>query len=162
MPEFWRYQGSEYASGFEYARILNIPEFWIYQGYTEFRICLNNSWLRLNMPDYVCVCLNMPGYSRIYVNIPKSAWMTCFPFPLWLHYTTRGSLFEGLQESRGYSLKEHEAVFLKRQNLIFSIAAGCISFVFCFRLNIFRRKILICCRSRREGGLGALNRDIPF
>ena len=26
MPEFWVYQCSEYASGFEYARILNIPE----------------------------------------------------------------------------------------------------------------------------------------
>ena len=27
VPEFWIYLGSEYASGFEYARILNIPEF---------------------------------------------------------------------------------------------------------------------------------------
>ena len=27
MPEFWMYQGSEYASGFEYARILNSPDF---------------------------------------------------------------------------------------------------------------------------------------
>ena len=26
MPEFWVYECSEYASGFEYARILNIPE----------------------------------------------------------------------------------------------------------------------------------------
>ena len=25
--EFWIYQGSEYASGFKYARILKIPEF---------------------------------------------------------------------------------------------------------------------------------------
>ena len=42
-------------------------------------------------------------------------------------------------------MKEHEAVFLKRQNLVFSIAAGSISFVFCFRINIFIRKIYICC-----------------
>ena len=27
VPEFLIYQGSEYASGFEYARILNTPEF---------------------------------------------------------------------------------------------------------------------------------------
>ena len=45
--------------------------------------------------------------------------MAFFTFPLWLHYITRGYLFERLQETRGYSLKEHEAAFLKRQNLIF-------------------------------------------
>ena len=28
-PEVRIYKGSEYASGFEYARIPNIPEFWI-------------------------------------------------------------------------------------------------------------------------------------
>ena len=54
---------------------------------------------------------------------------------------TCGYLFECLQESRGYSLKEHEAVFLKRQNLIFSITAVSILFVFCFRLNILTNKI---------------------
>ena len=27
VPESWIYQGSEYASGFEYVRILNILEF---------------------------------------------------------------------------------------------------------------------------------------
>ena len=35
--------------------------------------------------------------------------------------------------------KEHEVVFLKRQNLIFPIAAGSISFA--FFLNIFTSKI---------------------
>ena len=44
-------------------------------------------------------------------------------------------------ESWSYCLKKHEAVFLKRQNLIFPIAAGSIWFVFCFRLNIFTSKI---------------------
>lgn len=38
-------------------------------------------------------------------------------------------------------MKEHEAVFLKIQNLIFSVAAGNISFVFRFRFNIFTSKI---------------------
>ena len=37
-------------------------------------------------------------------------------------------------------MKEYEAVFLKRQNLIFSIVAGSIGFNFSFRLNIFRIK----------------------
>ena len=40
---------------------------------------------------------------------------------------------------------EHGAIFLKRQKLIFSVADGSISFVFCFRLNIFTSKIWICC-----------------
>ena len=37
-------------------------------------------------------------------------------------------LFERLQETKRYTLKEHETVFLKMQNLIFSIAAGSIWF----------------------------------
>ena len=36
---------------------------------------------------------------------------------------------------------EHEAVFMKRQNLIFSVAAESILLVFCFRLNVFTTKI---------------------
>ena len=108
IPEFWIYKGSEYASGFEYARILNIPNFWIYQSYTGFGICLNNSWICLNMPDYVSICLNISEYAELRVN-------------------------------------EHGAIFLKRQKLIFSVADGSISFVFCFRLNIFTSKIWICC-----------------
>ena len=48
-------------------------------------------------------------------------------------------------------MKEHEAFFLKRQNFVFSIAAGSISFVFCFRLNIFTGKISFCCTFRGQG-----------
>ena len=36
-------------------------------------------------------------------------------FVLHLHYIARDYLLEDLQETSGYSLKEHEAVFLKRQ-----------------------------------------------
>ena len=36
-----------------------------------------------------------------------------------------------------YDLKEHEAVFLKRQNLFFSIVGGSISFVFLFWTKYF-------------------------
>ena len=65
-------QGSEYASNFKYASVLNIAGFWIYQGseyasgsgYTTIMkyirvtqgseyawICLNNSWMWLIMPE---------------------------------------------------------------------------------------------------------------
>ena len=40
-----------------------------------------------------------------------------------------------------YALIEHEAVFLKRQKLPFSIVAGSIWFFFYFRLHIFTSKI---------------------
>ena len=41
VPEICLYQGSEYTSGFQYAKILSIPEFCINQGYAGLRICLN-------------------------------------------------------------------------------------------------------------------------
>ena len=63
LEKFWIYQGSDYASDFEYARILNVPEFWICQGYTGFRMCLNNSWICLIMSGYVWICLNMYKYA---------------------------------------------------------------------------------------------------
>ena len=104
VPEFWLYQGSEYA------KILNISEFWISQDYIhcvksiqirsyfwsvfsciwfEFgallldtfyavirhRTCLNRSWLYLNMPDHVCIDLNMLEYAGICVNMLKFVWM---------------------------------------------------------------------------------------
>ena len=93
--EFCISQGSECASGFEYARILNIPEFWICQGYTEFRICLNDSWICLNMPEYTWICLNLPKWLLFNISPLHS-------FCTWKH----GSLFERLQETRGCFLKE--------------------------------------------------------
>ena len=39
------------------------------------------------------------------------------------------------------SLKEYQPVFLKRENLIFSVVVGSISFTFSFRLNSFTSKI---------------------
>ena len=62
------------------------------------------------MPEYAWICPNL--HDGFY-----------FTFPLWLHYITCGSLFEGPQETRGLSLKESEAVFSKWQNFILSIAA---------------------------------------
>ena len=130
---------------FEHVRILNIPKFWICQCYTRFNICLNNSWICLKMPDYVWICLKMQEYAGIRVNMPKSAWMTLildiliFPFALQSpSYFNRWLLIWTSTEDYKHSLKEHETVFFKIQNLFFfSIAAGNISFVFCFRLNTF-------------------------
>ena len=68
IPGFWIVQQSEYVSGsecarvldipglwmwfgFEYDRILNIPKFCICHGYTGLRICLNKCWICLNMSD---------------------------------------------------------------------------------------------------------------
>ena len=75
--------GSEYASGSEYARVLNILVFWICKGYagSEYAwICLNNSWIFLNIPEYAWICLNLaellllctsPLPSLVYLN----AWL---------------------------------------------------------------------------------------
>ena len=50
-------------------------------------------------------------------------------------------------------LKEHEAVFLIRQNSIFYGVVGSIWFVFSFRLNIFTNKISnLLLRFEAEGG----------
>ena len=53
------WQGSKYASGSEYTRVLNVslvlnvPELWICQIYTEFGIYLLNSfWIFVNMREY--------------------------------------------------------------------------------------------------------------
>ena len=54
-----------------------------------------------------------------------------------------GDLFQRWHETVSYNLKEHEAVFLKRQNLFLFIVGGSSWFVFYFRLNIFRSKISI-------------------
>ena len=114
--------------------ILNIPWFWICLGYTRFWICLNNFWTCLNMPEYVEIC----------VNVPKSAWMAfgflshCNPMSTWM----RSYFFQCIYKSRSHSLKEHETVFLNRQNLIFPIVGESIWFVFCFRLNIFTRFLI--------------------
>ena len=162
VPEFWLYQGSEYASGFEYTMILNIPEFWICQGYTGFRICLNNSWICLNMPDYVWIFLNMSEYGGICMDMPKSSWIAFalhFPITLFVlqcpfSLNTWLLIWTSTGDSRGYGLKEHETFFLKKQNLFFY--SSCKYFIcFCFRLNIFKSKFYISCYlSRPSGGRG--------
>ena len=117
--------------------ILNIPGFWICQGYARFWICLN-VWKFLNMPDCLWVCLNMSEYAIICLNLPEWIFFTS-PFCNNLSTRTSGYLPQRLNDTRNYSLEEHEAAFLKRQNLFFSTVTGSIWFT--FWLNIFWSKI---------------------
>ena len=60
----------------------------------------------------------------IYLIMSELRKSACMAFVL--HFSiviTRGYLFQRLPETRSYCLKEHEAVFLKRQHLIFSLVA---------------------------------------
>ena len=54
IPRLGICQGSEYASGTEYVRVLDIP--WLYarvtQGSEYTWKCPNNSWICLIMPEY--------------------------------------------------------------------------------------------------------------
>ena len=124
--EFWIRQGSKYASGFKYARILNTSEFWI---------CLNISWLYLNMPDYVGICLNMPKYAWICLNLPE--WLLFYIYII-LHVVTYLKIFRRLvvivwRNMRLFSWRDKFDFFYSSWKYY--------SFVFCFRLNIFTSNI---------------------
>ena len=121
------WQGSEYAPvpDSEYIRVLNMP------GYTGFWICLNNFWTCLNMMKYVWMCLNLPEWLLFYFPIV----IPC----LLERIVTYFNVYTKLE----VRVKEYHAVFLKRQNLIFSVVGQSSSFVFCFRLNIFTRFLIM-------------------
>ena len=123
VAEFWIHQDSEYASVFEYAMILNITETWIYQGYTRFRICMNNSTICMIVSRYVWICPNMPTNAWLCLNAPERLlfYISHFPicFTILFYLNTRLLIWTSIGD---HSLKK-QAVFLKRQNLIFSIEA---------------------------------------
>ena len=96
-------------------------------GYTGFWICLNIPWivphylwLSLNMSKYAWISWNMCEYALICYNGFYSTFIHCNSLSTW----TRDYLFQRLRKTRSYSLKKHEAIFLKRQNLIFWIVGG--------------------------------------
>ena len=109
----------------------------------------------LKMPEYPwrCQkCMNMPMSTR-------RAFFFFYMSPIIIH-----CLLEFLVTcyfNKVYIVKKHEAVFLKRQNSIFSIVAGSVWFVFCFRLNICTR-FQICCYLLEPRGLGTVNLDRPI
>ena len=84
-------------------------------------LCLNSSWICLNMPGYIWISMNMLKYAWICLNRSALFLFYVFSFPHLFNNpfstSVRGYLFELLQETRRYGPKEHEAVFLKRQNL---------------------------------------------
>ena len=67
------------------------------------------------------MCLVMPDNAGICMNIPNA----CLLISRCSHGKILNTCF-----NEDYSLKEHEAVFLKRQNLIFSVVARNIWFAF--------------------------------
>ena len=126
VPEFWMYQGKQRfkkkGGGASWVSALKREAGWNPLMKYGLRIYQNNSWIcliisrcliSLNIPEYAWICLNMPEWLLFYIS----------PFPHLfcnlLSTGTRDYLFERLQETRYYSLKDHEAFFLKRQNLTF-------------------------------------------
>ena len=132
-PEFWISLWFWICQGFEYTRVLNVSlvlsmsRFWICKGYTGFGISLDRpEWFR-NMPECAGICVNMPNTVRMafYVLVPI---LILFLLERVVTYFN-----EIYNKEWGY--------FLEEKNLIFSIVAGCIWFIFCFRLRIFTSKI---------------------
>ena len=102
---FWMWQSFGYTrvlnttSSFECVIILNISAFWIRQGYRGFRICLNNSWLCLDMPEYAwigLICLN--GLCLTFSNFSSHSpiCFTTVPFLL-EHEVTYLNIYSRLQ-----------------------------------------------------------------
>ena len=73
------------------------------------------------------------------MNRPKSAWMA---FALHVPIVIPCLLESVVTYFKVYCLKEHEAVFLKKQNLILSRVAGSIWFVFWFQTTYFYKQDL--------------------
>ena len=76
------------------------------------------------MFDCAWIYRNMLDYVRVSVNMPKSAWIAFVDVSILI-----ACLLEHTYFNEVYSLKEQEPVFLKRQNLVFSlVVAGSILF----------------------------------
>ena len=110
-----------------------------------------NAWLFLDMPECARMCLNLLVW--LLFDISSFAYLIYNHFSNW----ARVYLFKNLQQTGVYSLKEHEATFFKRQNLIFFIATASISFV--------NSLLPFGAEGGREGmgvDLEAMKLDIPF
>ena len=95
LTVFWIYYGSEYATWYEIAMVLNMLEFycayehasgskyarvqymplvlnmagfWKCKVYKRFSIFLNHSWMFLIIPGYRWISLSMPEYTGLSVN----------------------------------------------------------------------------------------------
>ena len=87
--------------------------FWIYQDSKYVGVTQRSEYAQI-ISENVWIC-------QICVNVSKSAWLVfvlfphCNPLSTWM----LGYLFQCLYKTRSWSLKNYEAAFLKRQNLIF-------------------------------------------
>ena len=132
MQGFWTYQSSEYASGSEDARVLNMS------GLTGFWICLN-------MSDYVW--LNMPGYVWM-------AFVLYFPIAIPCLLERVLTYFSAYTKLEVLVLKKM-MLFLVGDTKIDFFYSSCNFIGFCFRLDIFTSKIsnlLLSLGAERGGG----------
>ena len=131
MQGFWTYQSSEYASGSEDARVLNMS------GLTGFWICLN-------MSDYVW--LNMPGYVWM-------AFVLYFPIVIPCLLERVLTYFNAYTKLEVLVLRKM-MLFLVGDTKIDFFYSSCNFIGFCFRLNIFTKisNLLLPLGAERGGG----------
>ena len=146
-------------SGSECARVLDITGLWIY---LWFWICQDSEYTRVlnmpglgrlqNMPGYAWLCLDMTEYWRIWyawlcLNLPERFLFYIFPvvtlrytwLPIWR--ATEIKAYRGKSwfkfNNLGFPLRMNMRLFSWRDNIwFFIIAAGSISFVYCFLLPL--------------------------
>ena len=127
------------VSGSEYARVLNvyIPSVLKIVGYPYpkyVRIIQDLS----NMREYRWICIHMPGYTRICVNMPKYAWMAfVLHFPIVIPCLIKRvvSHFNAHMKLDVIVWRNMSLFSWRNKTWFFSIAAGYIWLVFCFRLK---------------------------
>ena len=80
IPGLWICQGSEYSSGTEYVRTLDIS--WFYARVTHGSkfawICLNNSWICLIMSEFAWICLNGFCFKFTHCSSLSKGTIECF------------------------------------------------------------------------------------
>ena len=87
-------RGSEYASGSKYVKVLEIPQFEICQGKTGFRICLNNSWICLIMPECALICLSGFCFKFTHCNpLSKGTIEFSLKVKIWFFSIVAGSIW---------------------------------------------------------------------
>ena len=112
-------------------KIVEFPV-WVYQLEIFGKSSIVDVWQSFEL------CLNMLKYAWMFLNLPE--WLLLY-FPIvitWL-FERVVTNFNFYTWTISYSLRYYKAVLLKRQNLILTIVAESIWFVFCFRLNVFTR-----------------------
>ena len=128
---FWICQGSEYASGSEFARVLNMSEL--------HRVLNMSDYVWLNMPGYVWICRNMREYAKICLNDFSFIFPHCNPLSTW----RRGYLFQRFHKTKSLVWMKarlfYESIWGNMRQ--FDLIAVSISFDFYFILNVLKSKI---------------------